>query len=130
MVLAALGSQPGTAQPIRPPAALFVPAIPAVADRDLAAAAVREFLTTPVGWYFHLVLTASEHARVSLSQVKVPAAFVAASYDVMAGAPYMRTAAERLEGATYVELLGSHFIQLERPDEVHALLLEFLQRVD
>ena len=55
---------------------------------------------------------------------------VAASYDVMAGAPYMRTAAERLEGATYVELLGSHFIQLERPDEVHALLLEFLQRVD
>jgi pimeloyl-ACP methyl ester carboxylesterase len=100
-----------------------------VADRDLAAAAVREFLTTPVGWYFHLVLTASEHARISLSQVAVPAAFGAATHDVMAGARYMRTAAERLDDATYVELLGSHFIQLERPDEVHAQLLEFLQRV-
>lgn len=101
-----------------------------VADRDLTATAVREFLTTPVGWYFHLVLSASEHTRVSLSRVKVPTCFVAATYDLMAGARDMHTAAERLEDATYVELLGSHFIQMERPDEVHALLLEFLERVD
>ncbi|HEX6150869.1 alpha/beta hydrolase [Nocardioides sp.] len=100
-----------------------------VADRDLAAAAVREFLSTPVGWYFHLVLSASEHARVSLSRITVPACFVAGTYDVMAGARDMHTAAERLDDATYVELLGSHFIQMERPDEVHALLLEFVERV-
>jgi pimeloyl-ACP methyl ester carboxylesterase len=100
-----------------------------VADPELAASAVREFLTTPVGWYFHLVLSTSEHARVSLSRIDVPTCFVAGTYDVLAGARDMFTAAERLGDATYVELLGSHFIQMERPDEVHALLLEFLERV-
>jgi pimeloyl-ACP methyl ester carboxylesterase len=100
-----------------------------VADRDLAASAVREFLRTPVDWYFHLVLSTSAHARVSLSRIDVPACFVGATYDLMAGARDVRTAAGRLEDATYVELLGSHFIQMERPDEVHALLLEFLERI-
>jgi pimeloyl-ACP methyl ester carboxylesterase len=100
-----------------------------VADRDLAATAVREFLSTPVGWYFRLVLSTSEHPRVSLSRIRVPAVFVAGSYDVLTGARDMYTASERIDGATYVELLGSHFIQMERPDEVHALLLEFLERV-
>jgi len=100
-----------------------------VADRDLAATAVREFLSTPVGWYFRLVLSTSKHARVSLSRIGVPAVFVAGSYDVLTGARDMYTASERLDDATYVELLGSHFIQMERPDEVHALLLEFLGRV-
>ncbi len=41
----------------------------------------------------------------------------------------MRTAADRIEGATYVELPGSHFLGLEHPDEVHALLLELLEKV-
>ena len=100
-----------------------------VADRELAATAVRELLSTPVSWYFHLVLTTSEHARVSLSRIDVPTCFVAGTYDVLAGARDMSTAAARLADATYVELLGSHFIQMERPDEVHALLVEFLERV-
>ncbi len=100
-----------------------------VPDRELAATAVREFLTTPVDWYFHLALSTSRHARVRLSQVSAPACFVAASYDVMAGARDMLSAAERLEDATYVELRGSHFIQMEQPEQVHELLLEFLERV-
>jgi pimeloyl-ACP methyl ester carboxylesterase len=100
-----------------------------VADRDLAATAVREFLSTPFDWYFRLVLSTSEHARVSLSRIGVPTVFVAGSYDVLTGARDMYTASERIDDATYVELLGSHFIQMERPDEVHALLLEFLERV-
>jgi pimeloyl-ACP methyl ester carboxylesterase len=98
-------------------------------DRELAATAVREFLTTPVDWYFHLALNTSRHARVRLSQIIVPACFVAASYDVMAGSRDMLSAAERLEDATYVELRGSHFIQMEQPEQVHELLLEFLARV-
>ena len=43
----------------------------------------------------------------------------------MAGARDMLSAAERLEDATYVELRGSHFIQMEQPEQVHELLLEF-----
>ena len=99
-------------------------------DRELAAAAVREFLATPVDWYFHLALNTSRHARVSLSQIIVPACFVAATYDVMAGARDMLSAAERLADATYVELRGTHFIQMEQPEQVHELLLDFLARVD
>jgi pimeloyl-ACP methyl ester carboxylesterase len=100
-----------------------------VADTVLAARAVREFLATPVDWYFHLALETSQHARVSLGNVHVPATFVAASYDVLAGARDMRTAAARMADAEYVELRASHFVQMEQPDAVHRLLLELLERV-
>ena len=59
----------------------------------------------------------------------MPAAFVAGSYDVLAGARDMATAAARIAGATYVELRGSHFLRLEQPERVHELLLEFLEQV-
>jgi pimeloyl-ACP methyl ester carboxylesterase len=99
-------------------------------DNELTARAVREFLTIPVEWYFHLALRSSEHARVSLSRVKVPVMLVAATYDVLAGARDMRSAADRLDDATYVELRASHFVQMEQPDVVHDLLLAFLDEVD
>jgi pimeloyl-ACP methyl ester carboxylesterase len=100
-----------------------------VADPELAAIGVEEFIRTPVQWYAHLALGTSKHARVSLSGLEAPARFVAAKYDLLAGARDMATAAERIADADYIELRGSHFIQLERPDEVHALLLEFLEKV-
>ena len=59
----------------------------------------------------------------------MPAEFVAATFDVLAGARDMKTAADRVQGATYVELRGSHFIQMEQPDRVHQLLVDFLDRV-
>ncbi len=100
-----------------------------VADRELAVKAVTEFLTTPVDWYFHLALNTSKHARVSLSKVHVPARFVAGSYDVLAGTRDMASAARRLEQGEYVELRGTHFIAMEQPEQVHALLLEFLETI-
>jgi pimeloyl-ACP methyl ester carboxylesterase len=100
-----------------------------VPDPELAAVAIADFLTTPVDWYFHLALRTSRHARVSLRGIKVPTEFVAATYDVLAGARDMKTAADRVEGATYVELRASHFVQMEQPDRVHALLVDFLDRV-
>jgi pimeloyl-ACP methyl ester carboxylesterase len=100
-----------------------------VPDPELAAVAVAEFLTTPVEWYCHLALRTSEHTRVSLSGIAIPTQFVAATFDIMAGARHLASAAARIEGATYVELRGSHFIQMEQPDRVHALLVAFLDRV-
>ena len=41
----------------------------------------------------------------------------------------MKTAAERIPGAGYLELQGSHFIQIEQPERVHQLLLDFLDHV-
>jgi pimeloyl-ACP methyl ester carboxylesterase len=101
-----------------------------VADPEGAANALREFLLTPIEWYMHLAIATSEHGRVSLSRIRVPTAFVAARWDVLAGARDMASAAARIPEASYVELPGSHFVQLERPDEVHALLLEFLDRIE
>ncbi len=100
-----------------------------VVDPEGAANAVREFLVTPIEWYMNLAIATSEHGRVSLSKISVPAAFVAGRWDLLAGARHMASAAARIPGATYVVLSGSHFIQMERPDEVQALLLEFLDRL-
>lgn len=99
------------------------------ADPELSARAFRELLHTPIEWYFHLAIKTSEHARVSLSGINVPAFFVAGTYDVLAGARDMATAAARMKEATYVELRASHFVQMEQPDVVHQLLLEFVERV-
>lgn len=100
-----------------------------VSDPALASLAIRELLSTPLGWYFHLALRTSEHARVSLRNIRVPAAFVAGRWDVLAGSRDMASAAARIPGATFTELEGTHFIAMEHPEEVHRLLLEFLDRV-
>ena len=103
-----------------------------VPDADATAVGVKEFLTTPVDWYARLALATSKHPRVRLSRIQVPTLFVAATWDVLAGARDMASASRRLQErgvpSEYVELNGSHFIQLERPDEVHRLLLDFVRR--
>ena len=100
-----------------------------VPDVPLARRAIREFLTTPTDWYAHLALASSLHARVSLRTIDVPTTFVAGRYDVLAASYDMRTASERIPSAQYVELPGSHFLQMEKPREVHALLLDLLDRI-
>lgn len=100
-----------------------------VPDVAMARRAVREFLTTPVDWYMHLALASSLHLRVSLRSIDVPTVFVAGRFDVLASSEDMRTAAERIPGATYIELPASHFLPLERPDEIAELLDDWLARV-
>jgi pimeloyl-ACP methyl ester carboxylesterase len=100
-----------------------------VPDVPLARRAIKEFLTTPIDWYMHLALASSLHRRVSLRDIDVPTSFVAAKYDVLASSYDMSTAAARIPDAAYVELRGSHFLQMEKPAEVHALLLDLLDRV-
>ncbi|GAB2983786.1 alpha/beta fold hydrolase [Nocardioides montaniterrae] len=101
-----------------------------VADPEATALGLSEFLTTPVEWYAHLAISTSKHARVSLSSIKVPCRFVAASWDILAGSRDMASAAERVEDADFFELQGSHFIQLEKPEHVHGLLMDFLAKVE
>jgi pimeloyl-ACP methyl ester carboxylesterase len=90
--------------------------------------AVREFLTTPVDWYGHLAVAAATHRRVSLSKIDVPTAFVSGRWDVLASHHDMRSAADRIDGATYVELFGTHFITLEKPKAVTRLLHDLVER--
>lgn len=97
---------------------------------EAVARAVEEFLQTPVDWYMRLARAAAAHPRVSLRAIDVPATFVAGRYDLLASAADMATAAERMREAEYVLLRGSHFLQLEHPDEVHRHLLALLDRVE
>ena len=90
--------------------------------------AVREFLTTPVDWYGHLAVAAAQHRRVSLSKIDVPTAFLAGRWDVLASHHDLRSAADRIEGATYVEMYGTHFITLEKPKAVTRLLRDLVDR--
>jgi pimeloyl-ACP methyl ester carboxylesterase len=98
-------------------------------DPELARRAIKEFLTTPIEWYMHLALHSSLHLRVSLRSIEVPTSFLAGKYDVLASSHDMRTAAERIPGATYDELRATHFISMEKPAEVHEALLDLLDRV-
>jgi pimeloyl-ACP methyl ester carboxylesterase len=100
-----------------------------VPDPAAASLGLAQFILTPVDWYARLALGTSKHARVRLSKIHVPTAFVAATYDLLAGARDMKSAAARLEHSEYVELRGSHFVHLEQPEEVHRLLLDFVARV-
>jgi pimeloyl-ACP methyl ester carboxylesterase len=100
-----------------------------VPDVAMARRAVKEFLTTPIDWYMHLAVATSKHVRVSLRSIEVPTTFVAGRWDVLASAEDMRTASERIEGAVYVRLNASHFVAMEKPDDVHDLLLDLLDRV-
>ena len=97
-------------------------------DPELARRAIKDFLATPTDWYMHLALHSSLHLRVSLRNIRVPTSFVAGTYDVLASSHDMRTAAERIPGATYQKLRATHFIPMEKPAEVHAALLELLER--
>jgi pimeloyl-ACP methyl ester carboxylesterase len=99
-------------------------------DTEGTGRAVRDFLTTPVDWYGHVALATAKHRRVPLGTIRVPTSFVAGRWDVLAGARDMASAAARIPGATYVELPATHFVQMERPEEVHALLLDFLATVE
>jgi len=96
---------------------------------ELARRAIKEFLATPIDWYMHLALHSSEHLRVSLRNIDVPTSFLAGKLDILASSHDMRTATERIPGATYEEILATHFISMEKPDEVHEALLDLLDRV-
>lgn len=100
-----------------------------VPDVEVAALALREMLTTPVDWYFHLALRTSQHGRVSLRRIKVPVLLVGGRWDVLAGSRHMATAATKVSDGHYVELRASHFIPLEQPDRLAELLTGFIARV-
>ena len=96
-----------------------------VPDPELAVVAIAEFLKTPVEWYFHLALQhlrarprlAQRHHRahrLRRRDLRRPGRRPRHDVPPPTGSP----------DATYVELRGSHFIQMEQPDRVHDLLVD------
>ncbi|MFT4299935.1 MAG: alpha/beta hydrolase [Aeromicrobium sp.] len=99
------------------------------ADSAVLQSVVQEFCTSHPAWYAHLALEAARHDRVSLSQVTVPTTLIAGTKDLLAGPGAMRSAAERIPGARYRIVEGTHFIPVERPDVVLDELRRLIERV-
>ena len=104
---------------------VHVPAPPGPKDVKRA---VREFLTTPVDWYRPPGRRRRRAPPGLAVAIDVPTAFVAGRWDVLASHHDMRSAADRIDGATYVELFGTHFITLEKPKAVTRLLHDLVDR--
>lgn len=100
-----------------------------IPDPELALLAARDFLAIPMDWYGHVALRTARHPRINLRQVGVPVEFVAGSWDLLAGARHMASAAARTPDASYVELHASHLVCMEQPDRLHRLLVDFIARV-
>lgn len=94
--------------------------------RDL----MQEFFTTHPVWYATLALSVSQHARIPLSSITVPVTFVAGRWDLLTGARDMLSASQRIAHSRYLRLDATHFIPVERPDEVLRELLLILHEVE
>lgn len=99
------------------------------ADNAVVKEAVREFMTTDVTgtctWPSRL--PGIRESRCPASRCRPPSS--PAGTTSFASAKDMATAARRIERATYTELPGSHFVQMDHPELVHAELLHLLSRI-
>lgn len=83
---------------------------------------LEEFRRHDFRWYFTLALAMAEHEPMDVSFVRCPTTLVAGRYDIITSRHAMERTAERIPHARLVVLDGSHFLPLERPDEITALL--------
>lgn len=75
-------------------------------------------------WYFTLAVAIAEHHPMDLAFVRCPVTLVGGRRDVLVSRHDLERAAARIPHAELVMLDGSHFLPLERPDEITALLAE------
>jgi pimeloyl-ACP methyl ester carboxylesterase len=85
---------------------------------------LEEFRTHDFRWYFTLAVAMADHAPMDLGFVTCPVTLVAGRWDIVTSRHAMALAAAEIPHAKLVLLDGSHFLPLERPDELTALLRE------
>lgn len=81
-----------------------------------------EFRGHDFRWYFTLAVAMAEHRPMDLAFVQCPAVLVAGRHDIVTSRHDMERAALRIPHARLEVLDGSHFLPMERPEEVTALL--------
>ena len=89
---------------------------------------MQEFCTTHPSWYAKLALGASEHQRISLSNIDVPVTFITGKWDMLTGSRDMLTASQRVKGSRFRELESTHFIPIEYPEIVLDELKQLVAR--
>lgn len=81
-----------------------------------------EFREHDFRWYFTLAVAMAGHHPMDLAFVQCPATLVAGRRDIITSRHDMERAAARIPHAKMVVLDGSHFLPLEHPQEITALL--------
>jgi len=95
---------------------------------------VREFSGHPWTYYSQLVLAAAKHRAkhraMDTSFVTFPVTVVAGLLDTLAATADLRTMAERIPQARFLQLNGTHFLPLQYPDQLHDELSALAARAD
>jgi pimeloyl-ACP methyl ester carboxylesterase len=94
------------------------------AARPHIVATLEEFKTHDFRYYFRLAQAAEAHDPMDLSFVQCPVTLVAGRRDMITTVKAMVRAAEQIPHARVRTVAGTHFLPLERPDELHQLLVE------
>jgi pimeloyl-ACP methyl ester carboxylesterase len=97
--------------------------LPAAAPERLIPT-LEEFRRHDFRWYFTLAIAVADHEPMDLSFVRCPTTLVAGRYDIVTSRHAMAVTAQQIPHARLVVLDGSHFLPLERPDELTVLLRE------
>jgi len=91
---------------------------------------IRSFLEHDFEWYFRLMVAAGDHEPMDPSFLTCPITVVAGGFDVMTSMRDVVAFAHRIDQAEVHVLQGTHFIPLEFPDEIMAMLDGLLMRSD
>lgn len=97
------------------------------AARPHLVAALEEFRTHDFRYYFRLAQAAESHDAMDLAFVQCPVTLVAGRRDLITSVKAMVRAAEQIPHARVRTLPGTHFLPLERPEEMKELLTELAE---
>lgn len=89
---------------------------------------LKEFCTTDPRWYASLALHVAKGGRISLSGIDVPVTFIGGKQDILTGSRAMRSASQRIAHSRFLEVKGSHFLPLERPQLVLDELISLTEK--
>ncbi len=92
------------------------------ASPDLLLPTLDEFRQHDFKWYFTLAVAVADHEPMDLSFVECPTTLVAGRWDILTSRHAMARAAALIPHARLVVLDGSHFLPLEQPEAITALL--------
>ncbi|MCB9415313.1 MAG: alpha/beta hydrolase [Actinobacteria bacterium] len=91
---------------------------------------IQSFLEHDFEWYFRLMVAAADHEPMDPSFVQCPITVVAGGFDVMTSMRDVVAFAEKIDHAEVHVLHATHFVPLEFPDEIMAMLDGLLLRSD
>lgn len=115
-----LGQMPGTTDVLK-----ATGAINARAETAHVRELVRDFLGMDVTWYGKLASALRQHEPMDLQTIRCPVLYISAGQDFVTDPAAVEAAAEKTPHGRVERWDGTHFLVLEYPDRVRAVLRDF-----